>query len=161
MFNRMHGLAITHPRRSPLSVFLPGTILLMLLGARALHASIDSKPHLQQRYDAAEEFQSKGDFEQASLQYKLFVADALDLLANQRAKIGDYTTASPWFEEAVQLDSNNINLRLDYAKAALAAKDFSKAESLAQQLVSAEPKNAKARLVLGRALLQAGQNAQA
>src|ERR1700723_364583 len=42
---------------------------------------------LQSYYDAAQSFQENGDFKQASLQFQLFIANALDRLGATRAGI--------------------------------------------------------------------------
>lgn len=154
------------PHPKPLSRFLLHAIASAALCALSLHAQTPAatshrESQLQQHYDAAQDFQSKGDLEQASLQYKLFLADALGRLADHRAKVGGYAKAAPWFSEALRLDPNNTALQLDYAEAALNANDLSKAESLARQVIKTDAKNAKARLALGRVLLRMGKNAEA
>ena len=54
-----------------------------------------------------------------------------------------------------------MNLRLDYAEACRRGHELAKAKSLAQAAVEAAPKNSKARLELGRVLLQLNENKSA
>ena len=119
------------------------------------------KPDLQAYYDAAQTFQANSDFEQARLQYKLFIANALDRLAAARASRGDYAKSSALFSEALLLDPNNHGLLLDSAEEALASMDSPRAKLLAERAVSVEPGDARAHRILGRALLQNGYNEQA
>src|SRR6266702_732211 len=84
--------------------------LLLLSGMLFLFAGVvcgqDSYPAgssdamLRQHYDAAERFQSSGDMAQADLQFRLFVADALHRVADDRTHIGEYERAAPLFERA-------------------------------------------------------------
>lgn len=116
---------------------------------------------LQSYYDAAQTFQENGDFKQASLQFQLFIANALDRLGATRASIGDYTKASSLFNEALHLAPTNYTILLDYADAALTSRDLPGAKLLADKVVAADPGDARAHRILGRALLQAGENERA
>ena len=131
------------------------------LHAQDAQSSRTNAASLQSYFDAAQAFQRNGDSTQASIQFQLFIANALNRLATTRSGIGDYKRASAIFEEALLLAPNNTNLQLDYAEAALAAKDLPRARSLAQKVVAAEPSNAPAHRVLGRILLQLGENESA
>jgi tetratricopeptide (TPR) repeat protein len=113
---------------------------------------------LQSYYEAAQTFQENGDFKQASLQFQLFIADALDHLGATRASIGDYAKSSSLFNEALHLAPNNYTIQLDYAEAALGSRDLPRAKLLAEKVVAAEPGDARAHRILGRALLQSGEN---
>lgn len=109
---------------------------------------------MQQHYDAAQDFQSAGKLENAAVEYRLFLAEALHRLGSNRSDIGDFAKAAPLFEEALNLAPADVDARVDYADACRVAKDLPKAKSLAQAAVEAAPQNAKAHLVLGRVLLQ-------
>lgn len=84
----------------------------------------------------------------------MFLAEALDRLAGNRANIGDFGKALPWFEEALDLAPNDSAVRLDYADACFSRENFPKAKLLAEEGVDAEPKSARAHLLLGRTLLE-------
>jgi len=116
------------------------------------------KGPLQEHYDAAQNAQESGDLQRAAVEYKLFLADAMHRLAANRAAIGDFAKAAPLFEEALKLGPDDVDLRLDYAETCRRGNNLPKAKSLAQAAVEAAPKNSKARLVLGRALLQLKEN---
>jgi len=109
---------------------------------------------LQEHYDSAQNFQTAGDLPQAAFQYKLFISSALVQLAFNRSKAGDFPKAAQYFDGSLALVPNDTAVELEYAEAAIAAKDLPKAQSLAQSVIDAEPKNAKARRVLGRTLLE-------
>lgn len=113
---------------------------------------------LEAHYDAAQNFQAAGDRAQAALQYRMFLADAFGRLAHDRAAAGDSEKATPLFEEALELAPADFEIRVDYAEASLIAKDYAKARLLAQQCLDADPKNAKAHLILGRSLLLLNKN---
>jgi tetratricopeptide (TPR) repeat protein len=114
----------------------------------------DSGSLLQQHYDSAQNFQTSGDLPEAANQYKLFLSSALVQLAYNRAKAGDFPKASQFFDAAVALVPADLKLQLDYAEAALSAHDLAKARALSQTVVDADPKNAKAHRILGRALIE-------
>jgi tetratricopeptide (TPR) repeat protein len=168
MQHRKFGLRIPEPPRGRkprggsffptlfCRVFLiSASLLLVLTPGHAQNASPAPAPKssLQQHYDAAQDFQSAGKLENAALEYRLFLADALHRLASNRSDIGDFGKGGPLFEEALNLAPSDVDLRVDYADACRVANDLPKAKSLAQAAVDAAPQNAKAHLVLGRVLL--------
>ena len=116
---------------------------------------------MQQHYDSAVHFQSAGNTGQAKLEYRLFLADALHRLAKDRSQIGEYPRAVPLFDQALNLTPNDPVVALDYAEASLVARDRQKAKSLAQGVLAADSKNARAHLLLGRAFLGMNENKQA
>ena len=122
-----------------------------------------SSDDLQQLYEAAQREQSNGDFPRAAEDYEGFLATALRHLAEGHVHAGDYLGSAKFFEEALAVVPKNAatDLRLAYAQAALLARDMPTAKAQAQVVVTAEPKNSTARLVLGEALLQMDENAEA
>jgi tetratricopeptide (TPR) repeat protein len=128
--------------------------------ARGQTAEAQSAPQnsLQEHYDAAQNFQASGDLRKAAAEYRLFLAEGLHRLAISRAAIGDFAKAGPLFEEALSLSPADVDLRLDYAEACRRGNNLPKAKSLAEAAVKAAPKKSKARLVLGRILLQLNEN---
>jgi tetratricopeptide (TPR) repeat protein len=120
---------------------------------------------LQQHYDDAQKFQSSGDLQQAARQYRIFIADALGELAIERAHIEDYERAAPLFDEALRLAPNSPVLQIDYAQAAFVHGDLSRAKSLAEEVLRANPANAKAgakaHLILGRVLMKMNKDEDA
>jgi tetratricopeptide (TPR) repeat protein len=132
--------------------------------AHSVHSTVSS---MQQHYDAAQRFQSSGDTDKAESEYKLFLADALSHIANGRSHIAEFTRAAPLFDEALKFTPDDAALRLDYAQAALTARDLPRAKLLSQGTLDSSPDklkgrlNAKAHLILGRALLGMNENEQA
>jgi tetratricopeptide (TPR) repeat protein len=141
--------------------------LLLLCGLATMRAQTPQsaspcESSLQSHYAAAQRLQSSQDIYQASHEFQLFIAQALDCIAVDRASIGEYPAAVPLFERALTLSPNNRDFRLDYAAVAAAAKDFTSTRKLAQQALDSSPANctdascARADLLLGNALLGAG-----
>jgi tetratricopeptide (TPR) repeat protein len=120
-------------------------------------------PDLQQMYDEAQRAQSAGDLTRAAQDYQDFLAGALRHLADDNVRAGDYPSGAKLYEEALAVVPENeaTELRLDYAQAALLARDISTAKSQAQAVVAADSKSSTARLILGEALLQTGENQEA
>ncbi|MBB6145852.1 tetratricopeptide (TPR) repeat protein [Silvibacterium bohemicum] len=152
---------------TPGASVIPLAIGLSLACSQATHRRSAPPSTLQQHYEAAEAFQGQGNLGQAEFQYKLFLAAALQEIADDRSHIGDYLRAVPLFDEALKLTPNHSGLRMDYAEAALADKDFAKAKSLAEELLAnysndmADGDKAKLHRILGQALLGMKQNAEA
>ena len=61
-------------------------------------------------------------------------------------------------EEAIELEPNDINLRLDYAGACRASGDLPKAKSAAENVMSLEPSNTSALREMSRILSQMGES---
>jgi len=113
---------------------------------------------LRQHYDAAQSAQSAGHLQQAALEYKAFLTEALHRLGDRRSRAGDFEKAAGFFQQALLLAPNESGLRLDYAESCRAAGDLVDAESAAQGVVQSDPKNARARFTLGQILLQRNDN---
>jgi tetratricopeptide (TPR) repeat protein len=154
----LYWIEMSRRRTHRTAVFIVGALFLAVTGlpAGAQISAGGASPQavLEEHYDAAQNFQTAGDLPQAAFQYKLFISSALVQLAFHRSKAGDFPKASQYFDGSLALVPNDSSVALEYAEAALAAKDFPKAQSLAQTVIDAEPKNAKARRVLGRTLLE-------
>ena len=118
---------------------------------------------LQHMYEAAQSAQSAGDLPRAAQNYQKFIANALDHFAESYVRAGDYSSGAKLFEEAlaVEPESTASDLRLAYAQTALLARDIPTAKAQAQAVVTADPKNSVARLILGEALLQIDENDEA
>ena len=127
------------------------TIAAMALPVAAQVKSGEKNP-LQRHYEQAENFQSAGKLQAAAVEYRLFVADALERLAVGRSNAGDFQKALPMFAEALNLAPSSEDIRLDYAEACRLAGNLQKAKSLAQDALEAEPQNAKVHATMGRIL---------
>jgi tetratricopeptide (TPR) repeat protein len=151
------------PRFRSARILMCGAFLTLNLSIPCARGQTGGNPptggnSLQEHYDAAQNFQGAGDLAQAALQYKMFLAEAFQRLAHDHAGTGDSQKAIPLFEEALNLAPSDFEIRLDYAEASLVGKDYAKAKSLAQETLDADPRNAKAHLILGRALLHMNKN---
>ena len=150
--------------RSRLALVAASLLLCSVLSVRAQTAPAASacESSLQAHYAAAQQLQSSHDLHQATEEFRLFIAQALDCIAMDRASIGEYSSAVPLFGQALTLAPRNRDLHLDYAAAAADAADFALTRQLAQQELDAssadchDPACARAHLLLGRALLGTG-----
>jgi tetratricopeptide (TPR) repeat protein len=163
MRNECGANALQRAPKSPFTSWvIAGSIAFLIAGPFVLSQEAISVPTpasvLQSHYDAAQTFQEHGDLAQASLQYELFIANALDRLAVTRSSIGDYAKSSALFDEALRLAPNNNSIQIDYAEAALASGDLPHARLLAERVVAADPADARAHRALGHARLKAGEN---
>ncbi|MBZ5664782.1 MAG: tetratricopeptide repeat protein [Acidobacteriia bacterium] len=116
---------------------------------------------LKNHYDAALNAQSAGDLEQAVLEYRAFLSEALHRLADRRARAGDFAEASKFLEQTLPLAPDDSNLRLDYAETFRGANDLVNAQTAAETALQADPQNARANFVLGEILLRRDDNERA
>lgn len=122
---------------------------------------------LKNHYDAAQHFQQSGKMEQAATEYRAFIAEAAAELGRAYAHAGDYEKASRLFDESLASNPTQPALRIEYARAALAHRDFTRAKELGEEVLQASPQHAtpqqmaKAHLALGRALMKLNQDKQA
>ena len=141
------------------------TVLLLagvLVSCAAAQIDIEGQPNvgaiLQRHYDAAQNFHQQGDLERAAAEYRLLIGDALADLALGEAQAGDYSRAAPYFDGALELETDSPQIRLAYARAAMEAGDLDRAQALARQLLAEEAGNPKglaaAHEVLGGTLLK-------
>ncbi len=151
-----------HLRSLLIAVFVCTTAV-ALCGAQGTRTPVHSPDELKKLYDSAQHAQSLGDLPQASHQYQNFVAGTLERIADGQVHVGDYPAAAKLFEEALAVSPTDASgsIGLAYAEAALIARDVPKAKSLAQAVLAANPKSSEARLILGKALLQADENDEA
>jgi len=133
------------------------------LGAAA--QSVGAQPVLRHHYDQAQAAQAAKNFPEAARQYRIFIADALGEMALQHVRLGEYRPAAPLFDEALALAPNSPGLEVSYARAALDAKEYSRARTLAEGVIRDYPGNAKAvakaQWILGRALVDQNDEAAA
>jgi tetratricopeptide (TPR) repeat protein len=124
-----------------------------------------SRSTLKEHYDAAIDFQREGRLDRAAEEYRAFLGDALGQLATDRAQLGDYAGAAPIYDEALAMVPNSAVLQREYARAALQAGDYSRAEMLARGLIKSAAGNmqdiAEAHQILGRALHKMNQMQEA
>ena len=107
---------------------------------------------IQQHYDAARTFGLSGDPVHASIEYKVFLAEALRRTANARAKEGKTPEAIGLFKDAVAIEPKNSEVKLDYAVLLLDQGDFPGAKAQAEEATRVAPDNPRAHYILGRAL---------
>ncbi len=120
---------------------------------------------LQEHYDAALRFQKDGNLDKAAAEYRAFLADALGDLAASRAHAGHYASAASLLEKALALVPDSPELNLEYARTALLAGDFARAETIARDFLHDYPGDpqrlAQAHQILGRALLKMNRDQDA
>jgi len=142
--------------------FCWSSILLSLCLSAACAAQTASKAKilqtpqdvLEQHYRAARTFELNGDQERAATEYKAFLAEALRRVANVRAGIPDSRIAAELFEDGLQIAPKDLDLHLDFAAMRLNEGKLEEAKSLATKGVDLDPKNPKARYLLGAVLFK-------
>lgn len=148
------------------AVCLCAAVAILAVGVSAQTAQTRKRPAtqpakprsvLQKDYQDAQAYQAAGKLQAAAVEYRLFLGEALHRVALGRSNTGDLAKALPLFEEAQALVPSDVDLRVDYAEACRRAGDLQKAQSLAQDALTAEPANAEAHLTLGRVLSELGQ----
>jgi tetratricopeptide (TPR) repeat protein len=155
---------------SSFSAFAGPPALSDRIHAETAQTKPSSNDSMRRHYDAAFRLQSEGRTAEADAEHKLFLAAALNRVADGRANIGEYALAAPVYEQAVQLSPRDFTLHLEYAEAALDAEDPAKAKVLAQEalallpptagLHTEDPKRAHALYILARALWGTGDRRQ-
>jgi tetratricopeptide (TPR) repeat protein len=127
------------------------------LPSSAQNPNPQTEDPLQQHYEAANKFLQSGDQEQASAEYKAFLAQALHRIANGKADAGEFDDAGPLFEEALAFSPGDRDLRFDYAKACFDADKLVKAKSLAETVANSPGADRAARFLLARVLFHLGE----
>lgn len=148
---------------------------IVVAAALCLCAACLTRPHrgaaqtgettLREHLEGAQRFQQSGKLNEAAGQYRAFLAEAMGELAIGHVRAGDYSKAPSYFDEALELEPNSPELRLEYARAALLQGELSRAETLARAFLREYPRDsqgsATAHQILGRALLKKNQDQQA
>jgi tetratricopeptide (TPR) repeat protein len=120
---------------------------------------------LQQHYSTAQRLQQAGKTDEATREYRAFLAEAQQELAEDYSAAGDYAHAASLFEQALALHADATELRIESAQNALSAGDPARAGTLAKSLLSDSAADvqtsAKAHQILGRALLKQNQDREA
>lgn len=138
------------------------------LAGTQLHAQQpQERSELHKHYDNAYRLQAQGDIANADAEHTAFLVLALQELANGRANSGDYLHAAPLYDEALALANDDLDLRRDYAAAAIDAQDPRKAQQILQDAVDHAPESlpaplrANANRILANALLILGHGKDA
>jgi tetratricopeptide (TPR) repeat protein len=120
---------------------------------------------LHRHYEQAQAAQTAKNLPEAARQYRVFLADALGEMALQHAHLGEYNRAAPLFDEALALAPRSPGLQVSYAQAALDAKEYSRARTLAEEVIRDYPANtravARSEWILGRVLADQSDDAAA
>ena len=112
------------------------TLTCMSAGAQTPRDDAASKDTMGEHYAAAQKALTAKDVAKAETEYKRFISDALRRLASRRAVAGELPKSTALLEEAIELEPDDINLRLDYAGACRASGDLPKAKSAAENALS-------------------------
>lgn len=142
----------------PIVVGLLCCALTCIARAQTARDNAAAKDAMGEHYAAAEKALTAKDIASAETEYKKFISDALRRLASRRAVAGELPKSAALLEEALELEPNNVDLRLDYAGACRASGDLSKAKTAAESALSLEPRNLRALREMGRVLSQMGED---
>jgi len=128
---------------------IPLVILILASGLTLYVYAQTAQDALGQHYKDAQASLRAGDQQRASKEYTAFLGEALHRVANAKAQSGNMDGASRTFEETLAFTPDTA-VQLDYASVLFDASHLQEAESEAQKVVDAEPKNIRARVLLGR-----------
>ena len=105
-------------------------------------------------YAAGQKHLAAGEEQQASVEFKLFLAEVLHGLASATAQTGHLDKAEPLYEEAVSVSPSDASLRMEYARVLFNRTKFVAAKEQAQEAVRLDPQNSQTILLLGQTLFQ-------
>lgn len=134
------------------------TLTCLSAGAQTPRDDAAAKDTMGEQLAAAQKALAAKDVAAAETEYKRFISDALRRLASHRAAAGELPKSVALLEEALELEPDDINLRLDYAGACRASGDLPKAKAAAVNVLSFEPKNTRGLREMGRILSQMGES---
>jgi tetratricopeptide (TPR) repeat protein len=128
---------------SRLAAFLLTSALLSFIPRAA--AQQQAPDLLERHYSAAQTFQLAGDLEHAETEYHEVLALALQRLGNlAAAEASDSEEAAHLLEEAVEVQHENVEARVDLATVYFRQGHLDKAITQASQAVKDDPRNARA-----------------
>ncbi len=128
---------------SRLAVFLLTSALLSFIPRAA--AQQRAPDPLERHYSAAQTFQLAGDLEHAETEYHEVLALALQRLGNlAAAEASDSEEAAHLLEEAVKVQPENVEARVDLGTVYFRQGHLEKAITQASQAVKDDPRNARA-----------------
>src|SRR5260370_32912825 len=111
------GPRLNRPRRTFPVAGICVAFTLLLLAAPSVLLAADQKSKrpgssetLQRHYDAAHTFYLGGDLERAAGEYNVFLAEALQTLAETHSVAGDFDRAVALFERALELPPHDRDL---------------------------------------------------
>ena len=113
-----------------------------------------SQEELSRHYQAARTFGVVGDLDHAAVEYRAFLGQALHQMANAKTNGGKFAEAVPLFEEAISLEPDDVDLRLDYGNALLHNGNGDPARKQAEKAVELHPENSRAQYLLGRVFFE-------
>jgi tetratricopeptide (TPR) repeat protein len=143
-------LSRTHPILLLLGLAVP-LVSFAVAGSQSTAKQEHLDP-LRQHYSAAQNYEKAGDKENAAVEYRAFLEEALHRVANGKAQAGEFDAALPLFDEALSFSPQDPNLLLDYAAACLTADKLLQAKALAEKATQVVPKSERAQFLFGRIL---------
>jgi tetratricopeptide (TPR) repeat protein len=123
---------------------------LPLLFVPAIHATDDPGTLLKRSFESAKSALAAGDLSQAERDYKQTIALGLRQVANLSVSASRFEEATRELDEALKLAPDDPDAMVDAAIASFRAGDAKKARQLAQAVIAANPRDARALNVLGR-----------
>jgi tetratricopeptide (TPR) repeat protein len=120
------------------------------LVAAAIHAADDPGTLLKRNFESAKSALAAGDVSEAERHYNQTIALGLRQLGNLSVNEARLDEATRELDEALKFAPDDPDVMLDAAIASFRAGDVKKARQLAQSVIVANPRNARAQNVLGR-----------
>jgi len=146
-------------RRIPLVRDCSKTVLLLVLSALSVsitRSADDPATLLKQSFESAKSSLAAGDLPEAERHYSRTIALGLRQLAHLSVSESRFDEASRELDLALKFAPADPDMTVDASIAAFRAGDVKKARELAQSVVAASPRHARAQNVLGRIDLYRG-----
>ena len=118
--------------------------------AAAIHAADDPGTLLKRNFESAKSALAAGDLAGAERHYNQTIALGLRQLGNLSVNEARFDEATRELDEALKFAPDDPDAMVDAAIASFRAGDVKKARQLAQSVIAANPRNARAQNVLGR-----------
>ena len=123
-----------------------------------LLASCSTAPHARMLTFLAsgETYIKAGKYQEAVIEFRNAVqidpksATAHYQLARAYMSLGNRAAAYRDFEESVSLDAGNVDAQLQLAALLIDRKEYDRAQTMAEQVLDKDPKNAQAHVIFGQ-----------
>ena len=139
--------------------YFSSVVLLLVFSAAfavTTRSADDPATLLKHNFESAKSALSAGDLSEAERHYNQVIALGLRQLGNLSASESNFGQAARELDEAMKFAPGDPDITVDAAVACFRAGDMKKARQLAQSVVAAYPRHARAQNVLGRIDLYRG-----
>lgn len=157
LMNGSHPSSHRFPAARWSAALFPLLISIIIAGLVSATAVAQVEDPMKLHYQAAGKALQSGDRQQAGVEYRAFLAEALHRVANGKADAGQFDPAASLYQQALDFSPADLGLKYDYANACFDADQLVHARALAQQVADSPEADRAARLLLARVLFHLGE----